>query len=138
MIGAVAKLAAGPYGQVAVIALVALLWLAPPLGVYLYMRGQVGAQFDLGVASCQQTNAKTILDDLVVFHVEQEGLREAALAEATTLAQNLANARAYSARMSKELRAYVEANPLSDDCRADPERVRLYNDARGAGPAASP
>lgn len=138
MLGNLLKLGAGPWGPVLEVTITVILWMVPAGAVWLYMRGEASAQYELGMAECQTTNAQAITDALTRFHVEQEGLREAALQQSAALAQNLATARANAARVSKELRAYVEANPLHPECFADPERVRLYNDARGGAGATGP
>lgn len=111
-------------------ALSILIWLAPAGITWIYMRGQMAAQFDLGKAACQKADAEAQAAALAEFHVEQTRAAEQAKADAEQIAKLLATARARAATLSRELSAYAQANPLPDNCRADSERVRLYNEAR--------
>lgn len=111
-----------------------LVWLAPAFGVWLYMRGQLSAQYDLGKAAeaklCSDSNAKAMASLLEGAAVTQKATNEQARKDAQAIAQTLGQAKRQATRLTQDLQAYAQANPLPADCRADAQRVRLYNDAR--------
>jgi hypothetical protein len=111
-------------------ALSILIWLAPAGITWLYMRGQMSAQYKLGEAACEKADARAAAAALTQFHVEQVKSTEQAKADAEQIAKLLASARIRAATLSRELSAYAQSNPLPAGCRADDERVRLYNEAR--------
>lgn len=113
-------------------ALVLVLWLAPAGMTWLYMRGQLHAQYKLGEAACEKADAEAQAKALERFHVEQQKVNAAALADAEQIAKLLATGRVRAAKLSQELAAYAKNHPLPDGCRADDERIRLYNEARRA------
>jgi hypothetical protein len=107
-----------------------LIWLAPAGITWLYMRGQMHAQYKLGEAACEKADAQAQANALEAFHVEQVKVSDQAKADAETIAKLLATARIRAATISRELAAYAQANPLPSGCSADDQRVRLYNEAR--------
>lgn len=111
-------------------AIALLIWLAPAGATWLYMRGQLGAQYELGKSDCEKSSAADAVKALQAFHVEQVELTEKAKTDAEQLTKILATARTRAASLSRELAAYAQDNPLPAGCHADDERVRLYNEAR--------
>lgn len=106
------------------------IWLAPAGITWLYMRGQMHAQYKLGEAACERADAEAQAKALRTFHVEQVKATAQAKADAEHIAKLLASARIRAAAISKELAAHAQTNPLPPGCRADDQRVRLYNEAR--------
>lgn len=113
-----------------------LIWLAPAGAMWLYMRGQASAQYDLGKSACEADSAAAVVEDLRRFQDEQIAVALATKEQSAAIVKELATARARAAAITKEFTAYAKANPLPADCRADAERVRLYNESvRYAAPA---
>lgn len=124
--------------RIAGAALTLALWLAPAGAVWLHMHGKLGAEHALGVAeatatfSTQQVDALTqaIERDRAERAKAQAALDEQAGRDRKAIAADLAAVARNSTRATKELQAYALAHPLPADCRADPDRVRLWNAAR--------
>jgi len=114
------------------------LWLAPAAIVWLRMDAKVEAAHDIGAAEAtakcaeRQTEAlaTAIKEAREEWEKTQKGIDERAQRDARDIARFLDEARRSAARISKEMQTHAQANPLPPDCRADPERVRLYNAAR--------
>lgn len=145
MIGAIRAGVAGlTVGQrVTGAAITLALWLAPAAAVWLHMSGKASAASDLGAATaraeCAQAQsvalAKAIEDARREWKRAQAEIDSRAQADSSAIADDLAAARRAADRLSVELKNHAQRNPLPADCRADPERVRLYNDARRGGAA---
>ena len=140
MIGAIRAGVAGmTLGQrIGGAALFLALWLAPAAAVWLHMAAKADAARELGAATARaecaeaQTNglAKAIADARKEWERTQSAVDARAERDAKAIAADLSAARRAAARISKDLANHANRNPLPADCRADPERVRLYNAAR--------
>lgn len=109
-----------------------LIWLAPAGVTWLYMRGQLSAQYELGQAECERADALAAAKALREFHVEQANVTAQAKKDAEQLSKLMRTLATRATRISNELATHAQEHPLPDGCRADPERVRLYNHARQA------
>jgi hypothetical protein len=115
-----------------------LIWALPAAGVWLYMRGQASAQYELGAADaraeCAKHQAAALAEAIERAREEwqrtQTALDRRAEQDAARIEQTLAAARRQAAQISEELSRHVADHPLPVECRADADRVRLYNDAR--------
>lgn len=124
--------------RIAGVAITLALWLAPAAAVWLHMHGQLRAEHAFGAAEAQaqfsadqvNTLAKAIERDRAERAKAQRDLDEQAERDRKAIGDELAAISRNSARATKELQAYVLAHPLPADCRADPDRVRLWNSAR--------
>jgi F0F1-type ATP synthase membrane subunit b/b' len=140
MIPALATLTTGQ--RIAGAALGIALWLLPAIGVWLYMAAKVDAAEDLGKATAQaecaerqtQALATAIKEAREEWEKTQKGIDERAKRDARDIARFLSDARRSAARMSQEMTTYAQANPLPPGCRADPERVRMWNQSRRGDP----
>jgi F0F1-type ATP synthase membrane subunit b/b' len=118
------------------------LWLLPALGVWLYMAAKADAAEELGKATAQAECAERQTEALATAIKEareewvktQKGIDDRAERDAREIARFLADARRSAARISKDMQAHAQANPLSPGCRADPERVRMWNQSRRGDP----
>jgi hypothetical protein len=140
VLGAIQGLSVGQKIAGAVLSLV--IWLAPAGAVWLYMKGQAGAQFELGSAEARATcadNQATALataieDARLEWQKTQAAIDGRAADDAERIANTLAAAQRHANKLTKELEAHATANPLPSGCRADPDRRELYNRSRGSGP----
>lgn len=140
MIGAVrAGIAGMTIGQRVAGALLLIgLWLAPAAAVWLYAQGKAGAARELGAAEakaeCAERNEYALAQAMRAARAEwertQTSIDARAESDAKAIADDLGKARKAAARITKELTDHAKRNPLPPDCRADPERVRLYDAAR--------
>lgn len=136
MIPALASLSIGQ--RIVGAALLIALWLAPAAVVWINMDAKRDAAYDLGKAEARTENAQAQTNALATAIKEardewkktQAAIDEGAAKDAKTIAADLAAVRRQTTHLTKELQTYVLANPLPPDCRADPERVRLWNQSR--------
>lgn len=138
MIPALASLSIGQRIAGALIGLA--VWLAPAGAVWLHMHAKVSSAHDLGAAEARQACAeaqtgalaKAIADARAEWTKTQGAINRQAEADAKAIAADLTAARRRASQLTKDLQTHARAQPLPADCRADPERVRLYNAARGS------
>lgn len=113
---------------------VLILMAAPALGVWLYMRGQLSAQYALGkadaTAESAQADAAAIRDMLREAAETQADIDADAKQAAEALIERLAATRRSITTATTRLDEYARANPLPAGCSAPPERVRLVNEGR--------
>lgn len=115
-----------------------VLWILPALGVWLYMASKVDAAHELGQAEAKaecaerQTDAlaKAIKEARAEWEKTQEAIDKKAERDTKAIAAELAATQRKLTNLSRDIRTYVDSRPLPPDCRADPERIRLWNDAR--------
>lgn len=124
--------------------LLVLLWALPALLVWAHLSAKAAAQFALGQAEARAECATARADNLGAairqareeWLATQGAITDQAEKDAQALATILADARQRAGRLTEEFRSYAAAHPLPAGCRADPGRVRMFNDARGgAAPA---
>jgi len=125
-----AKTQAKMYASVVVL----LLIIVPALGVWLYMRGQLSAQYALGkadaVAESARADAEAIREMLAEAEKTQARIDANAAAAADALIARITATRRSITTATTKLDEYARANPLPADCVAPPERVRLVNEGR--------
>lgn len=130
MILDLAKTQAKMYASVVVL----LLIIVPALGVWLYMRGQLSAQYALGkadaVAESARADAEAIREMLAEAEKTQARIDANAAAAADALIARITATRRSITTATTKLDEYARANPLPADCVAPPERVRLVNEGR--------
>jgi hypothetical protein len=133
-----------PQERIARAALALALWLLPAAGVWLYLTARHAGQLDAaraeGRADCAEAQLEALGDaaaDQARQHQEaQARITAQAQADAATIAATIAQAQRRADRLTQELARHADLHPLPAGCRADPERVRLYNEARRGGAAA--
>lgn len=130
MIIDLAKQQAKMYASIVVL----LLIIVPALSVWLYMRGQLSAQYALGkadaVAESARADAQAIRDMLNEAEKTQARIDADAAAAADALIARIATTRRSITTATTKLDEYARANPLPADCVAPPDRVRLVNEGR--------
>ena len=133
MILDLAKTQARIYASILLVLCIAV----PATGVWLYMRGQLSAQYALGkadaTAESARADAQAIKDMLDKAAETQAKIDADARAAADALIARLATTRRTISIATTKLDDYARANPLPADCVAPPERVRLVNEGRQAG-----
>ena len=111
-----------------------LLILVPALSVWLYMRGQLSAQYALGkadaTAESARADAEAIRNMLAEAEETQRRIDADAKAAADALVARLAATRRSITTATTKLDEYARSNPLPADCVAPPDRVRLVNEGR--------
>lgn len=121
-------------------AVVLVLWAAPAGAVWLYMHGKLSAQFDLGKAECVADQATALnvanADALSKAEARQVKITERAAEDAAAISKTLRQAMGQADKIQREFNSYASQNPLPAGCRADPERVRKFNESRQAAGAA--
>jgi Skp family chaperone for outer membrane proteins len=116
--------------RAATVALVVIIWLAPAAATWLWMQAKASAQYNAGVAACENKQANELAAALDAAQRKQATLLLDAKADSAAIKDALAASRTRAEKLAKDLAAYAQANPLPAGCRADDTRVRLYNDAR--------
>lgn len=114
--------------------LLALCIAVPAGSVWLYMRGQLAAQYALGkadaTAESARADAKAIKAALDEAAKTQARIDADARDAADALIARLAATRRTISIATTKLDDYARSNPLPADCIAPPDRVRLVNEGR--------
>lgn len=130
MIVDLAKTQARLYAAVLLVLCIAV----PAGGVWLYMRGQLAAQYALGkadaIAESARADAKAIKAALDEAAKTQARIDADARDAADALIARLAATRRTISIATTKLDDYARSNPLPADCIAPPDRVRLVNEGR--------
>ena len=111
------------------------LWLAPAGATWLYMRGELSAQYALGKVDCEKSTIEAMnaanADAINAWKVAQLDVVAQSKIDSAKIERALS---ANIAKMDSVLKGYsnyVESHPLPAGCVGDADRVRMFNKARG-------